>query len=155
MEQKLDEIDRQILKILENDAKTSIAAMSDILNITKTPIYERIKRLENEGFIVKYTAVLNTAKIATSITVYCFVSLDAQKGANMDAFQDQIQKYNEIVECAVVGGEFDFLLKVIVKDLDAYYKFTKNELASLTNVGLVKSAFVLNESKATNAFPLL
>ncbi len=155
MAENLDGIDREILKILETDAKTGAKSIAERLGLTKTPVYERIKRLEKEGFIKGYIAILDTDRIKPSITVFSFVSLEAQKGSFMDDFLLRIQALDEITACYVVGGEFDFLLKVTVKDLDAYYDFAKSKIASLPNIGAVKSAFVLNEAKNSQHFPLL
>ncbi len=153
--QKLDDIDRSILKLLEADAKVNIKVISEQLGITKTPVYERIRRLEKEGYIKGYVALLDRPKIANAITVFSFVSLEAQKGKMMDAFAESVQRYPEVVECFVVGGEFDFLLKIIVADLDAYFTFSKDKIASLPHIGTVKSAFVLNEAKYSTSFPLV
>lgn len=155
MLEKLDAVDRSILKILEKDAKTVAKTIAEQLSLTKTPVYERIKRLEKEGYIKGYVAILDTDKIEPSITVFSFVSLEAQKGSFMDDFLERIQQLKEITACYVVGGEFDFLLKVTVKNLDAYYDFAKSKIASLPNIGAVKSAFVLNEAKNSQHFPLL
>ncbi|PIB30488.1 AsnC family transcriptional regulator [Maribacter sp. 4U21] len=155
MLEKLDAIDRGILKILEKDAKTVAKSIAEQLGLTKTPVYERIKRLEKEGYIKNYVAVLDTDKIEQSITVFSFVSLEAQKGSLMDDFLEKVKQFNEVSECYVVGGEFDFLLKVTVKNLDAYYDFAKSKIATLPNIGAVKSAFVLNEAKNQQYFPLL
>ena len=155
MPEQLDSIDRRILKILETDAKTGAKIIAEKLGLTKTPVYERIKRLENEGYIKGYVALLDTDKIEHSITVFSFVSLEVQKGSLMDDFLIRIQELKEITACYVVGGEFDFLLKVTVKNLDAYYDFAKSRIASLPNIGAVKSAFVLNEAKNSQHFPLL
>jgi DNA-binding Lrp family transcriptional regulator len=155
MLEKLDAIDRGILKILEKDAKTVAKSIAEQLGLTKTPVYERIKRLEKEGYIKNYVAVLDTDKIERSITVFSFVSLEAQKGSLMDDFLEKVKQFNEVSECYVVGGEFDFLLKVTVKNLDAYYGFAKSKIATLPNIGAVKSAFVLNEAKNQQYFPLL
>ena len=152
---KLDEIDRSILRILQKDSKTVAKSIADELGLTKTPVYERIKRLEQDGFIKNYVAILDKDKIEESITVFSFVSLETQKGAMMDEFFEDVKSYPEVVECFVVGGEFDFLLKVVVKNLDAYYDFAKFKIASLPSIGSVKSAFVLNEVKNDTNFPLL
>lgn len=152
---KLDYIDREILKILQKDSKTVAKSIAEELGLTKTPVYERIKRLEQEGFIKKYVAILNKAKIEQSITVFSFVSLETQKGAMMDDFFNEVKNYPEVTECFVVGGEFDFLLKIVVKNLDAYYNFAKFKIASLPSIGSVKSAFVLKEVKNELIFPLL
>ncbi|WP_431129095.1 Lrp/AsnC family transcriptional regulator [Flagellimonas flava] len=155
MQERLDAIDREILKILEKDAKTIAKTIAEQLGLTKTPVYERIRRLEQEGYIKNYAAILDKEKIEHSITVFSFVSLEAQKGHLMDDFLNQVKQFAEVTECFVVGGEFDFLLKVIVKDLDAYYDFAKTKIASLPNIGAVKSAFVLKEVKNETSFPLL
>ncbi|MDC6365685.1 MULTISPECIES: Lrp/AsnC family transcriptional regulator [Flavobacteriaceae] len=155
MQQRLDEIDRKILRILEKDAKTVAKSIAKQLNMTKTPVYERIRRLEQEGFIKHYAAIINKEQVEQSITVFGFVSLEAQKGELMDDFLAQVKEFPEVVECFVVGGEFDFLLKVMVKNLDAYYDFAKQKIASLPNIGAVKSAFVLKEVKNEIGFPLL
>ena len=155
MQERLDAIDRKILRILEKDAKTVAKSIAEQLNMTKTPVYERIRRLEQEGFIRHYAAIINKEQVERSITVFGFVSLEAQKGELMDDFLAQVKEFPEVVECFVVGGEFDFLLKVIVKNLDAYYDFAKQKIASLPNIGAVKSAFVLKEVKNEIGFPLL
>jgi len=155
MTDKLDNIDREILKILQKDAKTVAKSIAQELGLTKTPVYERIKRLEQDGFIKNYVAILDKDKIEESITVFSFVSLETQKGAMMDEFFEDVKNYPEVVECFVVGGEFDFLLKVVVKNLDAYYDFAKFKIASLPSIGSVKSAFVLKEVKNDTNFPLL
>lgn len=155
MQVQLDAIDREILKILERDAKTVAKTIAEQLGLTKTPVYERIRRLEQEGFIKNYAAIINKEKVESCITVFSFVSLEAQKGHLMDDFLNQVKQFSEVTECFVVGGEFDFLLKVIVKNLDAYYDFAKTKIASLPNIGAVKSAFVLKEVKNENTFPLL
>ncbi|MFS4457391.1 Lrp/AsnC family transcriptional regulator [Maribacter sp. 2304DJ31-5] len=153
--EKLDNIDRDILRILQKDAKTVATVIADQLGMTKTPVYERIKRLEKEGYIKNYIAILDTKKIGESITVFSFVSLEAQKGHLMDEFLLKVQEFKEVMECYVVGGEFDFLLKITIRDLDGYYDFAKSKIASLPNIGAVKSAFVLNEAKNDYQYPLL
>ena len=156
MQEKSDDLDRKILKILEKDSKTIAKSIAEELGLSKTPVYERIKRLEQDGFIKKYVAILDKEKIGQSITVFSFVSLETQKGAMMDDFFREVKNYPEVTECFVVGGDFDFLLKVVVENLDAHYDFAKFKLASLPIIGSVKSAFVLNEVKNdVSFFPLL
>ncbi|MGC1516910.1 MAG: Lrp/AsnC family transcriptional regulator [Maribacter sp.] len=155
MNEKLDQIDKAILNILQKDAKRVAKSIAQELGMTKTPVYERIRRMEQEGFIKNYVAILDKDKIGESITVFSFVSLEKQKGAMMDDFFKEVKTYPEVAECFVVGGEFDFLLKVVVKNLDAYYDFAKTKIAALPSIGSVKSAFVLNEVKNDTIFPLL
>lgn len=150
---KLDEIDRRILALLQGNAKMNIKEMAATLNMTKTPVYERIKRLENEGAIKQYVALVNPKNISPSITVFCSVSLDVQKIEELHQFNDAISNVKEVVECYLMGGAFDYQLKIIVKDLEAYHHFSSAILASLPNVSQIKSAFVLHEVKHSTAFP--
>ena len=152
--EKLDFIDREILKILQKDAKIGAKAIAEQLGMTKTPVYERIKRLEHDGFIKNYVAILDKDKIEDSITVFSFVSLEAQKGAMMDDFFEQVKKYPEVVECFVVGGEFDFLLKVVSIDWDDFQKFLTSKLTPAPNVSHVKTALSIRSEKDLPGVPL-
>ena len=150
---RIDSTDKQILSLLQQDAKMNIKEMASMLKMTKTPVYERIKRLEQAGVIKSYVALVNPKKISPSITVFCSVSLDVQKIEELHQFNEAISKVKEVVECYLMGGAFDYQLKIIVKDLEAYHHFSSGILASLPNVSQIKSAFVLNEVKHTTSFP--
>ncbi len=151
---KLDETDRQLLKRLQHNSKLNVKEVAAELNMTKTPIYERIRKYEKEGIIDKYVAVLNREKLDTSMVVFCFVSLESQKLEEIKAFSDAVTQIPEVMECYLMGGAHDFLLKVVVEDLNAYHLFSSGKLAALSNVGQIKSAFVLNELKHSTVFPL-
>ncbi len=152
---RLDDIDRKLLEQLQNDSKVNIKILAEQLNITKTPIYERIKRYEKDGIIEKYVAVLNRQLVSSAMIVFCSVSLDSQKLDEIHAFSDAILKIPEVMECYLMGGVNDFLLKVAVKDLDAYHHFSSGKLAALPNVAQIKSTFVLNEIKRSMVLPLI
>lgn len=152
---RLDDIDRKLLEQLQNDSKVNIKILAEQLNITKTPIYERIKRYEKDGIIEKYVAVLNRQLVSSAMIVFCSVSLDSQKLEEIHAFSDAIFKIPEVMECYLMGGVNDFLLKVAVKDLDAYHHFSSGKLAALPNVAQIKSTFVLNEIKRSTVLPLM
>jgi len=151
---KLDAIDKQLLEILQKDSNTNVKEISVQLNLTKTPIYERIKRYNREGIIKKYVAVLDTNKIHTSMVVFCSVSLESQKLAAIKIFNKSVEKIPEVIDCYLMGGSNDFLLKVVVKDLHAYHQFSTGKLAALPNVAQIKSTFVLNEVKRSTVIPL-
>jgi|SRR5690554_338030 len=143
----IDEIDHKILNLLKNDAKLSIKEIADKVGISKTPVYERIKKLEKEGIIEKYIAVIDQKKLLDGMYVFCSVSLDVQKLKEIELFKEEIRKLPEVLECYLMGGSNDFLLKVLVKNLDHYHKFASGKLATLSNVNQIKSTFVLNEVK--------
>ena len=151
---KLDETDKKLLAILQEDSKTPIKDIASRLNLTKTPIYERIKRYEQEGLIKKYVGVLDPSKLDTLMVVFCSVSLESQKLDALASFDKAVADIPEVVECYLMGGANDFLLKVVVKDLQAYYTFSSGKLATLPNVSQIKSTFVLNEVKRATVIPL-
>ncbi len=153
--ENLDAVDLQILEWLQEDAKLNVKEIADRLHMTKTPIYDRIKRMERSGVIGKYVALLETRRILPSITVFCSVTLDVQKAEQLDQFSEAVKQIPEVVECYLMGGLFDFLLKVVVRDLDAYHRFSSYQLAVLPHVSTIKSAFVLKEKKYETGFPLL
>ena len=151
---KLDAIDKRILELLQEDSKVSIKEIAAQLKLTKTPIYERIKRYEKEGIIKKHVAVLDANKIESSMVVFCTVALDSQKLEEIESFNKAVENIPEVIECYLMGGANDFLLKIVIKDLHAYHQFSSGKLASLPYVSQIKSTFVLNEVKRSTVIPL-
>lgn len=152
---KLDAVDKRLLELLQADSKMNVKEIAAQLNMTKTPIYERIKRYDKEGIIEKYVAVLNRETVNNSMVVFCSVSLESQKLEEIEKFNTAIKNIPEVMECYLMGGANDFLLKVVVSDLNAYHQFSSGKLAALPNVGQIKSTFVLNEVKRSTIFPLM
>jgi len=152
---KLDHTDKRLLELLQADAKMNVKEIASQLNMMKTPIYERIKRYERENIIEKYVAILNRKKVDAFMVVFCSVSLDGQKLEEIEAFNNAIKDIPEVMECYLLGGANDFLLKVVVKDLKAYHQFSSGKLAALPNVRQINSTFVLDEVKRSTVFPLL
>ena len=151
---KIDSTDKKLLELLQFNSETNIQELTKVLNLTKTPIYERIKRYLKEGVIKKYVAVLDINKIAPSMVVFCSVSLDSQKLEEIEKFKQSVANIPEVVECYLMGGANDFLLKVITKDLNSYHLFSTGKLASLPNVSQIKSTFVLDEVKRSSVIPI-
>ncbi len=151
---KLDAVDKRLLELLQEDSKVNIKEVADQLNMTKTPVYDRIKRYDREGIIERYVAVINQQMINNVMVVFCSVSLDSQKLEEISKFKEEIIKIPEVLECYLMGGENDFLLKVAVRDLQAYHQFSSGKLAVLANVGQIKSSFVLDEVKRSTIFPI-
>lgn len=150
-----DPIDRQILQMLQENAMTTIKEMAEKLHLTSTPVFERVKRLEKEGYVDAYTAVLNRRKIGLGMLVMCDVSLKEHNRAYLVAFEEAIKRLPEVTECYHIAGAFDYLLKVVVRDMDAYQYFIKEKLAAFENIGRVQSHFVMSEVKSTTHIPVL
>jgi len=149
----LDAVDRKILKLLQENARMGIKTMATRLNMTKTPVYERIKRLEKAGIITKYVALVDRKKISPSMIIFLSGSLKVTAFEQIQEFYDVVEKIPEITACYLMGGENDFLLKVIVKDLEAYNLFYAKKIATLPRVERIRSSFVLNEIKNSTALP--
>ncbi|MDP5140828.1 MAG: Lrp/AsnC family transcriptional regulator [Spirosomaceae bacterium] len=142
------------MRALQNDSNVNVKELASRLNLTKTPIYERIKKYVKSGIIKKYVAVLNFAKIGNSMVVFCSVSLESQKLEAIEAFSKAVERIPEVIECYLLGGANDFLLKVIVRDLEDYHRFSSGKLAALPNVSQIKSSFVINEVKRSTVTPI-
>lgn len=143
----LDEIDRTILRLLQFDAKISAKEIANQLNITVSPVYERIRRLETQGHIMQYVAILDRKLIDRPITTICQVSMRYHNEAFIEKFEQEIKKLDEVQECYHMAGQVDFLLKINIKSLDEYHDFVKYKLSKIDNIGVLNSTFVLKEIK--------
>lgn len=147
---ELDEKDLAILRLLQEDAKITVREISAKIHLSPTPVHERIKRMEEEGVITKYVALVDHSKIGKGLMVICYVSLkEHNKKAGIN-FIKAIRAMKEVTECYSISGEFDFMLKVVESDMDAYYDFHVNKLSQMENVGHVQSIFIMGIIKQTH-----
>ncbi len=144
---KIDTIDKQILEILQLNSNQSIKQIAAQLNLTNTPVHERIKKLERSGIIEGYSANIDAKKIGKDLMVYTNVSLKEHTKDFLLNFETKVQSITAVIECHHVSGEHDYLLKVLVKNMDDYRDFLTNELAKIANIGNVHSSFVVGEIK--------
>jgi Lrp/AsnC family leucine-responsive transcriptional regulator len=152
--EKLDEIDLKILRILQIDSKKTTKDIADLLNLTASPVYERIKRLEKKGYIKKYVALLNKKLINKPITAICMVSLRYHNEGFIDKFDKQIKALNEVQECYHMAGKVDFFLKINLESLESYHEFIRSKLSKIENIGVLESYFVLKEIFQTTHFDI-
>ncbi len=150
----LDKIDCAILELLQEDSVQTTKELASQLNLTTTPVFERVKRLEREGYIENYTALLNRKKIGLPMLVFCDVSLKAHNRGYLLQFEEQIAELPEVIECHHVAGAYDYLLKVVARDIDGYQLFIKEKLANLDNIGQVQSHIVMTEVKNSTIIPV-
>ena len=150
----LDNDDLRILQLLQHDARLTNKEIADKIGKSVSPVYERIKRLQANGYIKHYAAILDNKLINRSLIAYTNVHLKDHSQATMLDFEKRVSNFSEVMECYHMTGEYDFLLKVAVSNMEAYYDFVINRLAKLPNVGTVQSFFVLHESKKNTAYPL-
>ena len=149
---KLDAIDLKILRILQNNSKKTTKEVAQMLNLTASPVYERIKRLENKGYIKKYVALLDKIQLKNSVTAICMVSLRYHNEGFIDKFEKQIKELKEVQECYHMAGKVDFFLKINLQSLDSYHEFVRLKLSKIENIGVLESSFVLKEIYSTTEF---
>ena len=150
----LDSIDIRILQLLQHDARLTNKEIADKLGKSVTPVYERIRRLEEEGFIARYVALLNKDLIGKHLVAFTTVQLKEHSLVALKGFEKEVIKFPEVMECYQLTGQFDFLLKTAIKDMVEYNDFLMNRLATLANIGSVQSYFVLSEGKVETAYAL-
>lgn len=151
---QLDGTDIEILQSLQQNAKINTKELAEKLHITKTPVYERIKRLENEGYIKGYVALVDHKKVGLPLMIFCNVSLAVHDDEHIRRFQEEIKNIDEIMECYSTGGMYDFFLKIVLKDLDAYNRFVFEKLTKVHGIVKMQSSFVLSEIKHTTVFSI-
>lgn len=142
-----DQIDMCIMDILQEDARTTNKEIASRLGKSVTSIFERVKRLEAEGYILRYIAVLNKNKLGKNLVAYTSVTLKEHGHDRLPAFEQKINTFPEVMECYKMNGQFDYLLKVLVADMEAYEQFNLTKLSQLDNIYKIRSLFVLAESK--------
>lgn len=149
---KLDTIDIKILEILQQDGRITTKALADQLNLTTTPVYERVKRLEKDGAIKKYVALVDGRKLDLMLTAFISISLTKHSRSYLEKFVNEVDQYPEVMECYHIAGNFDFLLKIVVKNMEKYESFILTKLSTIANLGQVQSSFVLSNNIHKTAY---
>ncbi|MDN3667119.1 Lrp/AsnC family transcriptional regulator [Algibacter miyuki] len=149
-----DNTDKKLLEYLQTDCKQTNKALSNKLNLSVTAVYERIKKLEKGGFIESYIALVNKEKIERNFVVFCHIKLVQHSQDYVVSFEKQVAELNEVLECYHVSGEYDYLLKVVVKDMVAFRAFLVEKLTNINYIGSTQSMFVINEMKHTTVVKL-
>ena len=147
MTEDLDQIDLQILKTLQRNAKLTTKELADTVHLTPTPVFERQKRLERMGYIKKYVAVLDPEKLDQGLLVFCKVKLKQINSEIANSFVRRIQYIPEVTECYNTSGTYDYLLKVRARDMKQYQEFLLTKLGDIDSVAAIESMFVMSEVK--------
>lgn len=146
-----DATDKKLLEFLQTDSKQTNKELSNKLGLSVTAVYERIKKLEKAGFIACYVALVNKAKIERDFVVFCHVKLEKHSQDYVVKFEKEVGKLSEVLECYHLSGEYDYLLKVLVKDMANFREFMVKKLTTISHIGSTHSMFVINEVKYTTA----
>ena len=151
---QLDRTDLQILKILQENGRMTIKELAQKVHLSPTPVYERVRRLEADGVIEHYSAVLNAAKLGQGFIVFCSVKLLRMGKDIAIDFVETVRNIPEVAECYNISGEYDYLLKIYAPDMRYYNELCINILGTIKSLGSIQSSFVMNSVKTTSGIPL-
>ncbi|MBQ2341971.1 MAG: Lrp/AsnC family transcriptional regulator [Bacteroidaceae bacterium] len=143
----LDKIDILILRTLQHNARLTIKELAAEVHLSTTPVFERLKRLERQGYIKKYIAILDAQKLNQGFVVYCNVKLRRMNRDIAKDFVERIREVPQVTECYNISGNFDYLLKIHALDMKSYQEFILNVLGAIESVGSIESTFVMEEIK--------
>ena len=154
MNTTLDSTDLQILRCLQEDARQTTQELAAKVNLSTTPVFERLKRLEREGYIRQYVAILDAEKLDLGFEVFCSVKLKQMTRDVARAFTRTIRKIPQVAECYNISGEYDYLLKIRARNMKEYNEFIIETLGTIDSIGSVQSSFVMDEIKHSYALYL-
>ena len=152
--ESLDNTDKKILQLLQDDARLSAKEIAFKIGLSVTPTYERLKKIERSGIIKGYATLLHRDRVGKTLAAFCNVTLQLHSLPLLRKFEKAMMKFEEVMECHHVAGTYDYLLKVVVSDMNQYQDFLTNKLAAIENIATVHSVFVMTEIKHSTAYSL-
>lgn len=150
----LDKINRKILNELQENSSITNAELSERLNLPATTVFDRVKKLENNGIIAKRVVIVNPEKVGKETIAFVSLSLSGHSAKNVEKFWKAIEGLPEVLECYHVAGENDFILKVIVDNIRTYESFLLEKLTAIENIGKIKTSFVMSTIKYQTKIPV-
>lgn len=151
---ELDEYDRKILRALQKNADYSMAELGNLIGLSHTPCWRRLKRLEAEGLIRGKVTLLDAKLLNLNVTVHAYITIKHHDADSLEAFEQSILKIPEVVECYSSSGDKDYVLRVVVQSVEHYERLMKETLIHLPNIGSINSAFALKQVKFTTELPI-
>ena len=154
MQHRLDDIDRKILALLQQDGRMSLADLADKVGLSPSPCLRRVRIMEKAGIIARYVAVLSQQSVGLPVSVFVSIKLESQREDALIKFGKAIARWPEVLECYLMTGPRDYLLRVVVADLAAYEQFLNAKLTRLDGIASIESSFALEQVKYTNVLPI-
>ncbi|WP_442582874.1 Lrp/AsnC family transcriptional regulator [Mesorhizobium sp. ASY16-5R] len=151
---ELDDIDRKIIAAIQGDGKITTQELADRVGLSASPCARRVRLLEQAGIIKGYTAVIDQKKAGVPISAFASIKLERQREEDLDRFSQAVTRWPEVLDCYLMTGQRDYLLRIVVRDLDAYEEFLKDKLTRLDNVASIESSFALKQVKRSEILPL-
>lgn len=154
MSEALDSIDARILDLIQHDAGLSVAEIAERVGLSSSPCWRRIKRLEDDGVILRRVTVLDREKLGLNFEVYCTIKLSLPTKDNLDTFEQSVRRWPEVVQCATVTGAADYELRILTRDMHGFDDFLRDKILSLGLVSNIESRIVVRSVKNTTTVPL-
>lgn len=151
---ELTAVDRRILRALQEDGRVTVQAIADRVGLSASPCLRRIRQMEAAGIIAAYSAVVEQKAVGLPVSVFISIKLERQRAQELDAFGAAISQWQEVMECYLMTGQFDFLLRVVCADLEAYEQFLREKLTQVAGVASIESSFSLGQVKYSRVLPL-
>ena len=152
--QKLDAIDRKILSILQKDSRVTMQDLAERVGLSVSPCHRRVKLLEENGIITRYSAMVDQKSLGLHVSVFISIKLERQKEEDLDRFAKAISGWSEVLECYLMTGNRDYLLRVVASDLASYETFLKTKLTRLNGIASIESSFALSQVKYSISLPV-
>ena len=150
----LDNTDRRILRVIQEEARVSNSELAERVGLSPSPCWRRVRTLEENGVIERYVTLVNAKAVGLPINVFATVTLEKQAESALELFEKAVKKRPEVMECNLMTGEFDYLLRVVVPDLAAYERFLMDHLTRIKGIASIKSSFSLKQVSYKPALPL-
>jgi len=150
----IDEIDRNILRLLQEDGRMTLAKLSEAVGLSPSPCLRRVRMLEEAKVISRYVAVLDQQRVGLPVSVFASIKLEKQQEEALNRFAKAVARWPEVLECYLMTGSRDYLLRIVVEDLPAYERLLKQKLTRLPGVASIESSFALEQVKYTNVLPI-
>ena len=151
---ELDAIDRKILRALQSDGKISVGELAGRVGLSPSPCARRVRLLEKAGVVKGYTAIVDQKKVGLPISAFASIKLERQREEDLDRFGDAVSRWPEVLDCYLMTGQRDYLMRIVAADLESYERFLKDKLTRLDNVASIETSFALGQVKRSEALPI-
>lgn len=151
---ELDAIDRKILRALQADGKISVGELAQKVGLSPSPCARRVRLLEKEGVIRGYAAIVDQKRVGLPISAFASIKLERQREEDLDRFEDAVSRWQEVLDCYLMTGQRDYLMRIVTADLEAYERFIKDKLTRLENIASIETSFALGQVKRSEALPI-
>lgn len=151
----IDQIDRKILRALQADGKITVGELAEKVGLSPSPCARRVRLMESSGVIKGYAAILDQKKVGLPISAFASIKLERQREEDLDRFAEAVARWPEVVDCYLMTGQRDYLMRIVASDLEAYERFLKDKLTRLDNVASIETSFALGQVKRAEVLPLV